>query len=533
MRTLGETMAELVRRAESLGLACWRCSVGGELTYEPEATSTIGLWLNSEPLRRMVIDAAAAWNEERTPAIATPFEGCWLVPIVYEYRRERRGYLVAMALGQAAFDTEEFGRIAASAGLTPGVARAAWAPRATFIAPGVDRVVSALARAKADLDELDEMRRANDGFVRHLTESYEQSALLYRLMVSMDAPDRPERLVRAALRELADTTEFAWVAFRGIEGERLCRDLREPLIVHVGESIDGASVREAVGRFGEGAADSEMILDDLGGFSLSVGPQVVIEPIHRNGQTIAHLLAGSKGGEDPQVSSYDTRLLESVCGYLGAMLESTALYAEQKRTFVGTLRALTSAIDAKDRYTRGHSERVAFMARALARAVGWSVEQAERVHIAGLVHDVGKIGVPGSVLCKPGKLTEEEFALIKQHPRTGYEILKGIPSLEDMLPAVLYHHERPDGRGYPDGLAGDAIPRIAQIMAVADAFDAMSSTRSYRPAMPRERVFEELRRGAGAQFTDDLVEPFLSLDMEPYDRLVAKHHADERGREAA
>src|SRR5690606_26088192 len=154
---------------------------------------------------------------------------------------------------------------------------------------------------------------------------------------------------------------------------------------------------------------------------------------------------------------------------------------------------------AKDRYTCGHSERVAMLARRIAQAAGLSGPQAERVHICGLLHDVGKIGVPEAVLCKPGRLNDEEFALITQHPAIGHRILKDIPMLEDVLPGVLHHHERFDGRGYPSGLAGQQIPLIARIIALADTFDAMSSTRSYRPAMPRERVLAEITREAGSQ----------------------------------
>ena len=123
----------------------------------------------------------------------------------------------------------------------------------------------------------------------------------------------------------------------------------------------------------------------------------------------------------------------------------------------------------------------------LARAIGIEEQEVERIRIAGLVHDVGKIGVPEAVLCKTGKLTDEEYEQIKLHPRIGYNILKGIPKMEDVLDGVLYHHERWDGRGYPDRLAGENIPLYGRILAVADTFDAMSSTRSYRQAMPRDQ----------------------------------------------
>jgi HD-GYP domain-containing protein (c-di-GMP phosphodiesterase class II) len=165
---------------------------------------------------------------------------------------------------------------------------------------------------------------------------------------------------------------------------------------------------------------------------------------------------------------------------------------------------------------------VAHLSCRLAAALGLDEHSAERVRIAGLVHDVGKIGVPEAVLCKTGRLTDEEFALIKTHPEIGHRILKDIPHFDDVLPGVLRHHERWDGKGYPGGLAGEAIPLVARILALADTFDAMSSTRSYRPALPREKVLEDFRRCAGTQFDPALVERFLTLDFVEFDRMVAE-----------
>src|SRR5690606_19492982 len=158
---------------------------------------------------------------------------------------------------------------------------------------------------------------------------------------------------------------------------------------------------------------------------------------------------------------------------LSVFAENAGLYADQHALFMGTLEALTAAIDAKDRYTCGHSERVAHLACELGLASGLSPAAAERIRIAGLLHDVRKIGVPESVLTKPGRLTDEEFGQVRLHPTIGHRILKDIPQLQDVLPGVLHHHERWDGGGYPANLAGEQIPLIARILAVADAFDAM------------------------------------------------------------
>jgi HD-GYP domain-containing protein (c-di-GMP phosphodiesterase class II) len=238
---------------------------------------------------------------------------------------------------------------------------------------------------------------------------------------------------------------------------------------------------------------------------------------------MAAIMAGSKHGEDTQVSSYDIQLLEAAAGFIGAFLDNSALYADQQAMFLGTLEALSAAIDAKDRYTCGHSQRVAHLAWQLAKSTGMSDEQSDRVRIAGLVHDVGKIGVPEGVLTKAGKLTDAEFEAIKLHPEIGHRILKDIPLLEDVLPGVLYHHERFDGRGYPHRLVGDGIPLIGRIIAIADTFDAMSSSRSYRAAMPRATVLAEIQRSAGSQLDPALVPLFLGLDFSTYDRMVTQH----------
>jgi HD-GYP domain-containing protein (c-di-GMP phosphodiesterase class II) len=250
---------------------------------------------------------------------------------------------------------------------------------------------------------------------------------------------------------------------------------------------------------------------------------VLVHPVVYGGEIVGALFAGDKHGDDRQISNADIKLLETTAGYFDVLLDNAFLYEDQRRNFLGTLEALTSSIDAKDPYTCGHSERVAALAGALARAHGLGQDEAERVRIGGLVHDIGKIGVAESVLCKSGRLTDDEFEQIKRHPRIGYEILKDIPSLEDVLKGVLWHHERWDGRGYPDGMRGSELPLIARIIGLVDAFDAMSSNRTYRDAMGRERVLKEIKECAGSQFDPELAETFLGMDLAFYDRLLAQH----------
>lgn len=180
---------------------------------------------------------------------------------------------------------------------------------------------------------------------------------------------------------------------------------------------------------------------------------------------------------------------------------------------VGTLQALIAAVDAKDHYTARHSLNVADYAKLIAERLDWDVDS-EILERAGLLHDVGKIGVRESVLLKPDLLTAEEYTEVQEHSRMGGHIVESIPSLLDVVPAVLYHHERWDGRGYPEGLAGEDIPRAARVLAAADAFDAMTSSRPYRPAISMEKVIAEFEEFSGEQFDPAVAEVVIALIRE-------------------
>lgn len=175
------------------------------------------------------------------------------------------------------------------------------------------------------------------------------------------------------------------------------------------------------------------------------------------------------------------------------------------------VQTLAEAIDAKDTYTNGHSGRVAKYSREIARRAGMCEKEQNEIFMMGLLHDVGKIGVPDAVINKQGKLTDEEFGLIKEHPATGARILEKIREMPGLATGAHWHHERIDGRGYPDGLKGEEIPTEARIIAVADAYDAMTSNRSYRDIMPQERVREQIECGLGTQFDETFGR--IMLDM--------------------
>jgi putative nucleotidyltransferase with HDIG domain len=179
--------------------------------------------------------------------------------------------------------------------------------------------------------------------------------------------------------------------------------------------------------------------------------------------------------------------------------------------FEQTAEALANAIDAKDQYTHGHSTRVADISAKIARKAGLSDKDCRSVYFAALLHDIGKIGIPDGIINKEGRLTDEEFGYIKQHPILGYQILSSIRQSPELSIGAHYHHERYDGRGYPDGLSGKEIPETARIIAVADAYDAMTSTRSYREKLSMDKTKEELRRGMGSQFDPKFAAIMLQL----------------------
>lgn len=207
--------------------------------------------------------------------------------------------------------------------------------------------------------------------------------------------------------------------------------------------------------------------------------------------------------------------------------QTVELQKQQKKVkeqFVQTVTALSEAVDAKDRYTSGHSKRVAMYARMIAERMGKNREEQELIYRAGLLHDVGKIRIPAEIINKPGKLTDEEYNIIKIHPVTGYHILRGISDDNYIADTAKYHHERYDGKGYPNGLSGEDIPESARILGVADSYDAMTSNRSYRGALPQHVVREEIEKGRGTQFDPKIAD--VMLQMMDEDRKYTLKQAD-------
>ena len=192
-------------------------------------------------------------------------------------------------------------------------------------------------------------------------------------------------------------------------------------------------------------------------------------------------------------------------------LENARLYSDLKRAFTETVKVITNAVEARDPYTAGHSERVTSIAIETARELGWPNEHIEILEIGSLLHDIGKIGVSDVILLKPGPLTEDEWTEMKKHPILGAKLLESISNLRQVLPYILYHHERYDGKGYPFGLAGTEIPVEGRMLAVLDTLDAMTSNRPYRVGMTIDEAIVEIQNNRATQFDPDVVDALMRV----------------------
>jgi len=207
----------------------------------------------------------------------------------------------------------------------------------------------------------------------------------------------------------------------------------------------------------------------------------------------------------------DLRLLTILAEQSARTIENAELYKHMQDTYLGTIQTLARAIDAKDPYTKGHSDRVTKYAVKIAREMNLSESAIRNIEYSALIHDIGKIGIQESILTKKGGLSETEYEIVKMHPLIGESIITPVKFLNGIAPLILYHHERFDGKGYLEGLRGEAIPLGARIISVADAFDAMTSDRPYRKALTRKKAREELEKESGKRFDPQVIEAFLRL----------------------
>lgn len=210
-------------------------------------------------------------------------------------------------------------------------------------------------------------------------------------------------------------------------------------------------------------------------------------------------------------TEYDLELLLALSSQIAVSIENAKLYEELKETLYAIILSLADTIEKRDPYTGGHTQRVMEYSLLIGQAMNLSKEEMEKLRLAAVLHDIGKIGIRDAILLKESKLTDEEYRIIQNHTIYGAEILQHIKQLKDIIPGVLYHHEKYDGTGYPKGLKGEEIPLIAQIIAVADTYDAMTTDRPYRKGLSKEVALAELQKWSGRQFSPTVVEAFVKI----------------------
>jgi putative nucleotidyltransferase with HDIG domain len=352
----------------------------------------------------------------------------------------------------------------------------------------------------------------------NLSSTYEEISLLYRLTQNLKLSRKDEELARLAIKWLADVVPAESLAIvltptksaNHLDGE----ERRQPRLLTEGPCpLDARQMMRLVLHFSANKhLQGPMIVH---GEALAAAGDLtnglhdwICMPLCE-GDNIFGYLAAFNHSEGGQFGSVEASLLGSVAAILGIHSGNIELYRQQREFLRGVVRALTSAIDAKDPYTCGHSDRVARLSVRLAEELGCDHETLNTIYLSGLLHDIGKIGIDDNVLRKPGRLTEVEYEHIKMHSEIGYRILRDLRQLDEVLPVVLHHHEQWDGKGYPQRLSGQNIPLMARIVAVADAFDAMGSDRPYRKGMPEERLYQVLDEGAGKQWDAAVVEALM------------------------
>jgi HD-GYP domain-containing protein (c-di-GMP phosphodiesterase class II) len=494
---------------------------------------------HSQMGRTAFLRAARRWANERAPQLAEVVPGLLFAPMPLVCRRRRTGYMVAVLPLTEFVESEHLAGMCQSARMDFELTCRLLRQLPPAVRGDAGRLVSLVHSLQCAYTRMANYQHDIEATGTELAASYEEISLLYTITQSMRVAQQPERFVQLVAEELLGTLPYAWTGVllgKGLgvgEMSALRQSVGNMFLVCGSPPTSKEALRSLVDRlFARVRPNAPIVIEPsvTKEYELfrGLGKAALVHPVSIDDRVVGIIIAGDKLGEDTSASSVDMKLLGATANHMAIFLENATLYDDLNTMFLGSLEALTASIDAKDRYTCGHSRRVAHLTQQLARAIGLDDETVDRMHIAGMVHDVGKIGVPERVLLKPGKLTDEEFAWIRRHPDMGYRILKDIPQLSDILPGVLHHHERWDGRGYPEGLKGDEIPLVARLIGLADAFDAMSSNRTYRAAMKRASVLKEIERFAGKQFDPELVPEFLKLDFSEFDRLVDEHKAAER-----
>jgi HD-GYP domain-containing protein (c-di-GMP phosphodiesterase class II) len=475
---------------------------------------------SNDELRSKVQSLSAAssvvvWND---------LPGVTLAAFPYLEKKQQKGVLVVAAKGANFRLGEDVVRVCSRLGLD-GIWLNQQADELPEYSDGeIMRQARLVLSMVRDQVRLAAMESELDSLSGQLANTYEELSLIYQLNAGMKVNRRSGEFFKQACLDVMDV-----MTMKGM-GVALRADS-----LHAQEPVLYGALSLPPGQIHRLAEELMIILaqrkspllinhlakDKTLSWMAEHATQLLAVPLMRQEQLLGCLFGIDKlSGEFDTV---DSKLLNSIANESAIYLENAMLFDDVRGLMMGLLHSLTSAVDAKDTYTCGHSERVALLSRSLAMEAGLTEHQVDRIYMAGLLHDVGKIGVPEAVLQKCGKLTDEEFAQIKKHPEIGARILKDIKQVEDIIPGVLHHHERYDGKGYPTGLAGESIPLMGRIICLADCFDAMTSSRTYRKALPLEVALTEIRRCSGTQFDPVLSDSFLKLGIDQLRELIRDH----------
>ncbi len=493
--------------------------------------STAGLFFNRYVLPLMqyresddLRSAIAHFNATSGVTVLKMLPGVLLAAFPYVEKRQVVGSLVLAAKSSEFRLGEEVVRVCSQLGLD-----GTWlAQQADTVATYNDEHIQTEARMLQnmlrDQVKLASLEKELESLSGQLANTYEELSLIYQLSSGMRVNRRASEFFKQACLDVMEVMSVKGMGF-ALHGDNFRNT--EP-VLYGSLSLPPGKVRrlseELVAVLKQ--RKTPLLVNDLAkdktfSWMGEYAQQLLAVPLQRQDEVLGCMFGLDKNvGE---FDSVDSKLLNSIGNESAIYLENAMLFDDVHSLMMGLLHSLTSAVDAKDAYTCGHSERVALLSRHLAIEAKLSEYEVERVYMAGLLHDVGKIGVPEAVLQKCGKLTDEEFAQIKKHPEIGARILKDIKQVEDIIPGVLHHHERYDGRGYPHNLAGEKIPLMGRIICLADCFDAMTSSRTYRKALPLEVALAEIRKCAGTQFDPGLAEFFLKIPQTQFEELIRDH----------
>jgi len=412
------------------------------------------------------------------------------------------------------------------------------------------KILSSLLRktdqCRKQEQELGKLREENAVFLQQVSEDFEELTFLRSMAENLTLEDNGQglaRLTEYTLALLGQTVgveslyfvdasvpgkpriKHEWHDSEFSEGRFPSKELTRVTLELSRQAADRPVVKNCY-------SESDYIYDIPG------VKHLVLVPVFMNYSTLGWLLAINRNnrrspgaGErwwklsQNELGTREASLLSTAAAMLASHAHNLALLDEREALMVSVVRTLVSAVDSRDPYTCGHSERVARFAKRLAQQFDFDDNALERLYLTGLLHDIGKIGISDAVLKKTGPLTKEEYAEIMQHPDLGWAILRELEHFDYVLPGVLHHHERMDGKGYPDGLHGHETPFEGRLLAVVDAFDAMTSDRPYRKGMPVEKACQILREGSGTQWDSTIVETFLDILPEIEELRIAYQHS--------